>query len=145
MRKIVLCTGGFDPIHSGHIKYLQEARNLGDMLVVGINSNAWLERKKGYAFMSSDDRITILQNLKMVSHCILFNDDNGTALEAINNVKMMYPNDHIIFANGGDRDSLDALPERSAKDVEFVFGVGGIKTRSSSEILANWTKHNTDK
>ena len=145
MRKIVLCTGGFDPIHKGHIDYLKAARALGDMLVVGVNSDAWLEKKKGYAFMSADDRISILQNLRMVNHCILFNDSNGTALEAIENVKMMYPNDHIIFANGGDRDSLDYLPERSAKDVEFVFGVGGNKTRSSSELLADWTNHYTDK
>jgi cytidyltransferase-like protein len=145
MRKVVLVTGGFDPIHSGHIEYLNGARRLGDMLVVGVNSDAWLERKKGCAFMPSNDRITIIQNLKMVNHCILFNDDDGTALEAIKNVKLLYPTDHIIFANGGDRDNIDTLPERSARDVEFIFGVGGLKTRSSSELLANWTKHNTDK
>ena len=144
-RKIVLVTGGFDPIHSGHIEYFNAARALGDMLVVGVNSDAWLIRKKGHAFMSTDDRITIIQNLRMVSHCILFNDDNDTALEAIKNVQMMYPTDHIIFANGGDRKSLDTLPERTAKDVEFVFSVGGDKTRSSSEILARWTNYNTDK
>lgn len=145
MRTIVLCTGGFDPIHSGHIEYLKAARELGDMLVVGVNSDAWLERKKGKAFMPIDDRITILQNLKMVNHCMLFNDNDGTALEAIKNVKLLYPNAHIIFANGGDRDSLDNLPERSARDVEFVFGIGGNKTRSSSELLGNWTNRLTDK
>lgn len=145
MRTIVLCTGGFDPITSGHIEYLKAARELGDMLVVGVNSDAWLERKKGKAFMPIDDRITILQNLKMVNHCILFNDNDGTALEAIKNVKLLYPNAHIIFANGGDRDSLDTLPERSARDVEFVFGIGGNKTRSSSELLSNWTNRLTDK
>lgn len=145
MRKIVLCTGGFDPIHSGHINYLNEARKLGDMLVVGVNSNAWLVRKKGKAFMSAEDRIAILQHLRMVNHCILFNDDNDTALEAIKNVQMLYPNDQIIFANGGDRNSLETLPERSARNVEFVFGVGGDKTHSSSELLATWTKLETDK
>lgn len=144
-RKIVLCTGGFDPIHRGHIDYFNAARALGDMLVVGVNSDAWLIRKKGSAFMPLDDRITIIQNLRMVSHCILFNDDNDTALDAIKNVQMIYPTDHIIFANGGDRKSLDMLPERSAKNVEFVFSIGGDKTRSSSDLLAAWTKQNTDK
>ena len=63
--KVVLCTGGFDPIHSGHIAYLQEAKKLGDKLIVGLNSDAWLERKKGRAFMPISERVQIVENLKM--------------------------------------------------------------------------------
>ena len=108
------------------------------MLVVGVNSDAWLERKKGCAFMPSTERINIIQHLKMVDHCILFNDNDDTAIEAINNVKMMYPNSHIIFANGGDR-TKDNIPEMQCDNVEFVFGVGGkIKINSSSWILEDW-------
>lgn len=145
LNKVVLVTGGFDPLHSGHIAYFNEARRLGDMLVVGVNSDAWLERKKGRAFMPSNERITIIQNLKMVDHCILFNDDDGSAREAIRNVKTMYPNSHIIFANGGDR-TQENIPEMTEKDVEFVFGVGGQnKMNSSSWILEEWKAPRTER
>ena len=135
---VVLVTGGFDPLHSGHIEYFKAARALGNMLVVGVNSDAWLERKKGRAFMPSTERINIIQNLKMVDHCILFNDDDDTAIEAINNVKMLYPNSRIIFANGGDRTAKN-IPEMICDNIEFVFGVGGAnKLNSSSWILEEW-------
>ena len=110
INRVVLCTGGFDPLHSGHIDYLKSAKTLGHILIVGVNSDAWLERKKGRAFMPGAERINIIQNLKMVDHCILFNDDDDTAIEAINNVKMLYPNSQIVFANGGDR-TQDNIPE----------------------------------
>jgi cytidyltransferase-like protein len=136
--KIVLCTGGFDPVHSGHIAYLEEARKLGDKLIVGANSDAWLERKKGKSFMPITERTVILQNLKMVDGVILFNDDDGSSIEAIKNVKQLYPSDTIIFANGGDR-KANTIPEISVPDVLFKFGVGGEnKANSSSWILEEW-------
>jgi len=138
MKTIVLVTGGFDPIHSGHISYINAAKKLGDILVVGVNSDDWLRRKKGQEFMPSYERINIIQNLKAVDHCILFNDTENHAIEAIRNVKLMYPGDHIIFANGGDR-TADNIPEMSEPDVEFMFGVGGEdKKNSSSWILQEW-------
>ena len=141
INRVVLVTGGFDPLHSGHIAYFKAARQLGNMLVVGINSDAWLTRKKGNPFMPASERITIIENLKMVNHCILFNDDDDTSLEAINNVKMLYPNSQIVFANGGDR-TANNIPEMSEKDVEFVFEVGGKeKINSSSWILDKWNNH----
>ena len=136
--KVVLATGGFDPLHSGHIEYLKSAKVLGDTLVVGINSDDWLIRKKGRTFMPSTARIAIIENLKMVDHCILFDDTDNTAIEAINNVKLMYPNSEIIFANGGDR-TQDNIPEMSVPGVKFIFGVGGEnKKNSSSWILEEW-------
>lgn len=138
VNRVVLATGGFDPLHSGHIAYFKAAKALGNILVVGVNSDAWLERKKGNVFMPSTERITIIQNLRMVDHCILFNDDDGSAIEAIRNVQMMYPNSQIIFANGGDRTAKN-IPEMSVKDVVFKFGVGGdTKLNSSSLILDKW-------
>lgn len=136
--KIVLATGGFDPVHSGHIAYLEEARKLGDRLIVGVNSDAWLERKKGRSFMPITERTTIMENLRMVDGVILFNDNDGSSIEAIKNVKQLYPDDTIIFANGGDR-TQNNIPEMSVAGVTFAFGVGGEnKANSSSWILEDW-------
>ena len=138
MNKIVLCTGGFDPLHKGHLSYFTAARELGDKLVVGVNSDAWLARKKGRSFMPIDERVTIIQCLRMVDHAILFDDSDGTAIEAIKNVRMMYPTAEIIFANGGDR-TADNIAEKIMQDVTFEFGVGGNdKANSSSWILEDW-------
>lgn len=138
--KIVIVTGGFDPIHSGHIEYLTAAKHLGNKLVVGLNSDTWLTRKKGRPFMSIDERIAIVENLKMVDHCITYNDDDGSSTEAIRIIKSVYPDDEIIFANGGDR-TAENITEMSVKDVIFKFGVGGDhKINSSSWILREW-KH----
>lgn len=145
MKTIVLITGGFDPLHSGHLSYINAAKKLGDKLVVGVNSDDWLRRKKGQEFMPSSERINIIQNLKAVDHCILFNDTENHAIEAIRNVKLMYPDHHIIFANGGDRTS-ENIPEMTEPDVEFVFGVGGEdKMNSSSWILQEWKAPKTER
>ena len=138
MRKIVLVTGGFDPVHSGHIEYLKSAKKLGDILIVGVNSDEWLTRKKGRPFMPITERVTLIENLKMVNHVILFNDTDNTAIEAIKNVKALYPHDTVVFANGGDR-TKENIPEMVVENVEFVFGVGGEnKANSSSWILEEW-------
>jgi len=145
INRVVLVTGGFDPLHSGHIEYFKAARQLGDMLIVGVNSDSWLERKKSRSFMPAQERIAIIENLKMVSHCILFDDTDGSAIEAIRNVKMMYPNSQIVFANGGDR-TQNNIPEMSESDVIFEFGIGGEdKKNSSSWILEEWKAPKTER
>ena len=142
---IVLVTGGFDPLHSGHIAYFEAAKKLGDKLIVGCNSDAWLERKKGRAFMPITERTTIIQNLRMVDGVILFNDDDGSSIEAVKNVQNLFPNDQIIFANGGDR-TAGNIPEMACKDVIFKFGVGGDdKRNSSSWILEEWKAPKTER
>lgn len=137
---IVLVTGGFDPIHKGHIAYFNAAKKLGDKLIVGMNSDAWLSRKKGRPFMPIDERITIVQNLKMVDEVILFDDTDGSAIEAIKNVRRLFPTDLIIFANGGDRVEGNTLElSFEDKNLKFVWGVGGTKKmNSSSWILNKW-------
>jgi cytidyltransferase-like protein len=143
--KIVIVTGGFDPIHSGHISLLNHADHLGDHVVVGLNSDAWLTRKKGRPFMPWRERMTVLGNLHMVDDVIEFDDSDGTACDAIRRVKAQYPNDEIIFANGGDRTS-ENIPEQVFDDVEFVFGVGGDnKANSSSWILEEWKTPKTSR
>jgi cytidyltransferase-like protein len=144
---VVLVTGGFDPLHSGHIAYFKAAKKLGDKLVVGVNSDAWLTRKKGRPFMPGGERITIIQNLSMVEHCVLFDDDDNTSKEAIKNVRFMYPDAHIIFANGGDRTSVN-IPETDTdvENISFMFGVGGEdKKNSSSWILKEWSQPTTER
>ena len=136
--KIVLVTGGFDPLHSGHIEYFKAAKQLGNLLIVGINSDAWLARKKGRAFMPVAERKAIIENLYQVHKVIEFDDSDGSAIDAIRQVKEMFPRDTVVFANGGDR-TKDNIPEMIFEDVEFVFGVGGTnKANSSSWILEEW-------
>jgi cytidyltransferase-like protein len=140
MKRIVLITGGFDPLHSGHIAYFKAAKALGDILVVGINSDAWLTRKKGSPFMPYMERSSIVRNIVGVDFVIDFNDDDGSANHAIQMVRASYPQDKIIFANGGDRTSSN-IPEMDIVDnnLEFAFGVGGEdKKNSSSWILQEW-------
>ena len=147
MKKIVLVTGGFDPLHSGHIAYLKAAKQLGDILVVGVNSNAWLVRKKGQAFMPLLERTTIIRELECVDFVIDFNDIDNTAKHAIWMVRQSYPQDLIIFANGGDR-TANNIPEMDIVDnnLEFEFGVGGTnKANSSSWILQEWKAPKTER
>lgn len=139
--RVVLVTGGFDPLHSGHIAYFKAAKELGDILCVGVNSDEWLTRKKGMPFMSFDERKMIIENIKCVGMAFGFDDSDGSAINAIEVIRSQFPrNAKIIFANGGDR-TKDNIPEMVFDDVEFVFGVGGEdKKNSSSWILKNWSK-----
>ena len=138
--KIVLVTGGFDPLHSGHIEYFRAAKALGDRLIVGINSDAWLSRKKGKPFMCFNERRTIIQALKMVDGTVEFNDLDDSSIDAIEKVKLNFPGDQIVFANGGDRTAFN-IPEINVPNVLFKFEVGGAtKKNSSSQILNDWTK-----
>lgn len=141
--KVVLATGGFDPIHAGHIHYLQESKKLGDLLIVGLNSDAWLTRKKGRPFMKIEDRLAVISSLACVDNTIQFDDDNNNSLDAIRKVKDIFPNETIIFSNGGDR-SASNIPELQANDIEFAFGVGGNhKMNSSSWLLEDWKNPKT--
>lgn len=136
----VLATGGFDPLHKGHIEYLLAAKTLGDRLIVGINSDEWLKRKKGQAFMSELDRFAVVSALGCVDEVIFFDDGDGSACDAIEVVKTQYPDDHIVFVNGGDRTS-ENIPEQAVygDEIDFVFGVGGNdKANSSSWLLNSW-------
>jgi len=147
MKNIVLITGGFDPMHRGHLSYLDAAKKLGDILVVGVNSDEWLTRKKGRPFLPLAERAAILRAVKGVDFVIDFDDSDGSACHAIRMVRQSYPQDHIIFANGGDRTAVN-IPEMSVTDanLEFQFGVGGAdKINSSSWILTEWKAPKTER
>ena len=145
MRKIVLVTGGFDPLHSGHIAYFKAAKELGDHLVVGLNSDEWLTRKKGRPFMDVYERRRIIESLAVVDKVVCYPDADGSSKNTITGVREMYMGATIIFANGGDR-TKENIPEMDLVDdnLEFAFGVGGEdKKNSSSWILEEWKNPKT--
>ncbi len=146
--EVVLVTGGFDPIHSGHIEYFEHAKRKGEKLIVGVNSDEWLTRKKGKPFMPISERSRLIGALGCVDGVIIFNDDDDTACGAIADVLNEYSN--VIFANGGDRTDGENTPEykKYADDprVKFVWGVGGSnKMNSSSWILDEWKTQKTER
>jgi len=138
--RIVICTGGFDPLHEGHIAYLSAAKRLGDILVVGINSDKWLVRKKGYIFQTYYTRRIILSSLRFVDQVVDFTDDDDSSRSAIRAAMNWYGEGddfEYLFANGGDR-THENIPEMDIEGINFVFGVGGYnKLNSSSELVGN--------
>ncbi len=137
--KIVVVSGGFDPLHAGHISYLQGAKSLGDELFVLLNSDAWLRKKKGKQFLNFDDRKLIIENLNFVNEVIGFEDDKqGSCINGLKIIKQRFPKDEILFTNGGDRTAKN-IPEMTLDGINFIFGVGGDKKlNSSSKILKDW-------
>lgn len=131
----VAISGGFDPVHPGHIRYIEEAasiaeENNGELWVI-LNTDEWLINKKGYAFMSWDDRAYIVSRIKGVSGVIQAVDKDGTVRETL---ALLRPN---VFAKGGDRNS-DNTPEKQVCEdlgIKTVWGVGGEKIRSSSDLV----------
>jgi len=125
-------------LHSGHIAYLSDAGHLGDKLIVALNSDAWLTRKKGRPFMSFEERACIIDRLDMVDSVWGFDDSDGSVCKALEQAKKAYPSHEIIFCNGGDR-TKNNIPEMAVEGIEFIFGVGSEnKSNSSSWILKEW-------
>jgi len=144
MNRVILVTGGFDPIHGGHIKYIREAKKVDppSPLCVGINSDEWLIRKKGKYFMSFDERKEVVSGMKDVDVVIPFIDNDGSACDAIDMCLQIY--DLVIFCNGGDRGDSNTPEFDKFKDdyrVHFRWKIGGDdKHNSSSRILERWDK-----
>ena len=140
---LVLATGGFDPLHTGHIRLFKEAKILGDRLMVGLNSDAWLTRKKGKPFMPMSERKVIVGELKVVDNVLEFDDSDDSACDAIQHI-LNISNWDLVFVNGGDRGKENTPElERYADHprVNFAWGVGGTeKTNSSSWILEKWNE-----
>ena len=146
MRELVLVSGGFDPVHSGHIYLIQEASKYGDVIVL-LNSDKWLREKKGREFLPFIERETIMKSLKNVIDVLSFDDSDKTCVDGIRKAINKYPNHKIMFANGGDRNDKTS-PDSEKKfcdknNIATLWGVGGgYKSNSSSQILKRWREEN---
>lgn len=127
---IVAISGGFDPIHVGHVRLIHDAALKGDVTVI-LNSDDWLKRKKGYVFMDWLSRAYILRAIKGVKNVIPVNDSDGTVCEALKQLKPTY------FANGGDRTATNTPEVNVCLDycITPLWNVGGEKIASSSELV----------
>ena len=131
-RKTVMVSGGFDPVHVGHLRMIREAATWGEVIVV-INSDDWLLRKKGYVFMPWEERAEIMGNIKGVSLVSNVDDSDGTVCTAL---KRHRPS---AFANGGDRKKQNT-PEMEMCDelgIQMLWGIGGTTKPQSSSWLVN--------
>jgi len=133
---VIAISGGFDPIHSGHIDMINEAFKYGKVVVI-LNSDDWLVRKKGKYFMNWQERAKILLNIKNVNDVIAVDDNDNSVCDALLKLKPDY------FANGGDRKENNT-PELTLcleLGIKPLFNIGGNKTQSSSELLNNYAKN----
>ncbi|MDO8594488.1 MAG: adenylyltransferase/cytidyltransferase family protein [bacterium] len=149
-KTVVAVSGGFDPLHIGHVRLLNEAKKLGDKLVVILNNDNWLDKKKGFAFMLESDRKEILESLSAVDEVILTSHVKDDADRSVCRELLKLRPD--IFANGGDRTPIDAKKTTSSLNPEVdlceklgiatLFNVGkGGKVRSSTELVTKFQKH----
>ena len=142
MSDIILVSGGFDPIHSGHIRLIHDANKYGDVVVL-LNSDQWLRNKKGKEFLPFIERKIIMQNIKGVLKVIEFNDSDKTCIDGIKKAKSIFKDKIIKFANGGDRNN-NTTPEIKFCDennIKTLFGIGGNdKSNTSSWILKKWNQ-----
>ena len=140
MKDIILISGGFDPVHSGHILLIKEAAKQGDVIVL-LNSDFWLIQKKGKAFLPYNEREIIMSSIKNVIDVLAFDDSDKTCINGIKKAILKYPSRRIKFANGGDRNDK-TTPETvfcNENNVKAIWGIGGNKkTNSSSLILKKW-------
>ena len=139
-KKIIILSGGFDPVHKGHVRMFKAASEYGDV-VVGANSDDWLIRKKGKFFMPFLERKEILESIKYIDSVLAFDDSDDSACQLIKDVKSHYGNDiELYFGNGGDRTN-ETTPEIEyckKNNIGLIWDLGGGKIQSSSDLLNNY-------
>ena len=143
MNNIVLISGGFDPIHSGHIALIEGAAKFGNVVVL-LNSDEWLRNKKGKEFLPYKEREIIIGSIKKVIDVISFDDSDTTCIDGIRKAIKKYKNYNLKFVNGGDRNDQTTPEAKFCKEngVESFWGIGGSnKLNSSSWILNRWIKN----
>ncbi len=156
-KSVIILSGGFDPVHKGHLRMFREASWLGHQVIVGLNSDDWLTRKKGKPFMPWEERKEVLESMRYINQVLPFDDSDDTACDLIRRVHTIYNSkayDHnysdlpqqgmmdyykIYFANGGDRGKGNVPELDVCKDLNVVmlWGIGGGKIQSSSWLINN--------
>jgi len=144
MKEIIILSGGFDPLHIGHLRMFKAAKERGAVVIVGSNSDAWLTRKKGQPFMPQAERVEILKAIKYIDYVYTFDDSDDSACNLIEKVINKYKDDKVklFFGNGGDR-TIESTPEIEYCDengIEMLWEVGGGKIQSSSDLIKNIDK-----
>tara|TARA_B100000401_G_C52726462_1_gene681302 strand:- start:101 stop:538 length:438 start_codon:yes stop_codon:yes gene_type:complete len=141
-KNIIILSGGFDPVHKGHIRMFKEA-SMNGMVIAGLNSDDWLIRKKGKFFMPFVERKEILESIKYIDLVKSFNDNDDTACNLIEKINNEYSDKYnIFFGNGGDRTNQTTPEIKFCNDnnIDLIWGLGGGKIQSSSDLLKNWYK-----
>lgn len=139
-KTIIILSGGFDPVHKGHVRMFQAAKAFPATVIVGLNSDSWLIRKKGKPFMCWDERKEILEAMSCIDHIYNFNDDDDSACDLIRCVFKENKQDKdikIYFGNGGDRTATNS-PEVdfcNENNIDILWKVGGEKIQSSSDLI----------
>jgi glycerol-3-phosphate cytidylyltransferase/D-beta-D-heptose 7-phosphate kinase/D-beta-D-heptose 1-phosphate adenosyltransferase len=133
--KIVIESGFFNPLHGGHLDMIEAGAKLGDKLIVIVNNDAQQVLKKGKVILTAENRARLIGALRDVDEVLIAIDDDPTVIKSLEVVAQKYPDDELVFANGGDRDSEKAIPEGDVcrqYDIEMIFGVGGTEKADSS-------------
>jgi cytidyltransferase-like protein len=133
--KVIAVSGGFDPVHVGHLRMMQDAAQHGKLLVI-VNSDDWLLRKKGYVFMPWEERAELIGAYDFVDHVVMAKDDDRTVVASLDELR---PD---IFANGGDRGDINTPEARFCREngIEMMWGIGGGKIQSSSSMVISATQ-----
>ena len=138
---LVAVSGGFDPLHIGHIRLFEEAKKLGDKLVVILNNDNWLMQKKGYVFMPEEERVELIKALKPVDEVVLTEHPKDPDYRHVaHTLRRVRPN---IWANGGAKGITNKDEVRVCKEIgcEMVAGVGGDKIQSSSWLVKKFAEN----
>lgn len=134
MKRVIL-SGYFNPLHGGHLDMIEAGKKMGDYLIVVVNNDVQQVQKKGKIILDQDNRTRLIRALRDVDEVILSIDQDPTQIKTLEMIADKYPEDELVFGNGGDRDSEKAIPEGEvchAHNIQLVFGVGGTEKADSS-------------
>lgn len=140
--KVVIVSGYFNPLHGGHLDMIEAARELGDKLIVVVNNDKQQVLKKGKVILDEENRLRLIGALRAVDEAVLSIDEEPPVINTLEMIAQRYPDDELIFANGGDRDSDKVIPETDICNqygIKTVFGIGTdvrglVKPDSSTRI-----------
>lgn len=133
--KVIIVSGFFNPLHGGHLDMIEAAANLGDKLIVIVNNDTQQVIKKGKVILKELNRARLLGALRVVDEVVIASDEDSTVIHTLAQIADAHPDDELIFANGGDRDSEKEIPEAQvchSRNIKLLFGVGGTDKADSS-------------